>query len=119
VSRIHIERSHALGLAGARRLALRWAEVARQRLAAECEYTPGEAGDRVRFKRSGAHGELRVTADRFVLDMKLGLLLSAFKGRIEQEITGNLDRLLAEEDPVAAFDAALAKHAQARQGGTS
>jgi hypothetical protein len=41
-------------------------------------------------------GELRVAADRFELDAKLGFLLGAFKDRIEQEVSKNLDELLAQ-----------------------
>ncbi|MES2940906.1 MAG: polyhydroxyalkanoic acid system family protein [Pseudomonadota bacterium] len=109
MAKVHIERAHGLGLAGARRLALRWAEVARARLEMECAYEQGDAADVVRFKRSGAAGALHIDGERFVLDAKLGLLLAAFKGRIEQEIAKNLDRLLAEDDPLQAFDEALAR----------
>ncbi|MBA2674635.1 polyhydroxyalkanoic acid system family protein [Ramlibacter sp.] len=115
MAKVHIERAHGLGLDAARRLAQRWTEVARAKLEMECAYAQGEAGDVVRFKRSGAAGELRVDGERFVLDAKLGLLLSPFKGRIEQEIAGNLDRLLAEGDPLQAFDAALARRAEAKK----
>ncbi len=50
--------------------------------------------DRITFTRTGVSGELRVDADRFELDAKLGFLLGAFKDRIEQEVTKNLDALL-------------------------
>ena len=41
-------------------------------------------------------GTLRVCADHFELNAELGMLLSAFKGPIEEAITRNLDELLAE-----------------------
>lgn len=107
---IHIVREHQLGLEHARRLALRWAEVAEQKLDMECTYEEGKTHDLVRFKRSGAHGQLHVDRQKFELQAKLGLLLGVFKGKIESEIVRNLDELLAQKDPLNAFEAGLAKH---------
>ena len=105
---IQITRKHALGLAGARKLAFRWAEEAEERLGMECVYEEGKASDLVTFTRTGASGELKVTKDHFELEARLGLLLGAFKDRIETEIVKNLDELLAQEDPLHAFDTGLA-----------
>lgn len=116
MSRIHITREHTLGLAGARKLAFRWAEVARQHLAMKCLYEEGEDADLLHFDRPGAHGKLQVTASEFVLDAKLGLLLGAFRHRIQAEIVDNLDLLLAQEDPHAAFDEAVARRAARKSG---
>ena len=107
---IHVVREHTLGLARARKLALRWAEVAHKKLQMECHYIEGEAGDVVRFRRAGASGELRVGPERFDLVARLGLLLGMFRGRIEGEIVKNLDQLLASEDPLQAFEQGLARH---------
>jgi putative polyhydroxyalkanoate system protein len=104
---IHIARVHSLGLAGARKLAFRWAEEAEQRLGMECAYEEGKTSDLVTFTRLGASGELKVTKDRFTLDARLGVLLGAFRDRIETEIVKNLDELLAQKDPHKAFDKAL------------
>lgn len=104
---IHITRKHHLGLAGARKLAFRWAEAAEEKLGLECTYEEGKASDLVSFTRPGANGELKVTKDHFVLDARLGLLLGAFKERIEGEIVRNLDQLLAHADPLQAFDDGL------------
>ena len=112
---IHIVREHGLGLAQARKLALRWAEVARKKLDMECSYEEGGTSDRVRFRRPGASGALKVTQERFELDARLGLLLGVFRGRIEAEIVRNLDELLAQEDPLYAFEEGLARH-EARHG---
>ena len=119
MSKIHITREHSLGLADARKLAFRWAEVARQHLAMKCTYEEGEDADLLRFDRPGAHGQLLVTASEFVLDAKLGLLLGAFRHRIRSEIVNNLDLLLAHEDPHAAFDEAVARRAARRAGSPS
>ena len=107
---IHITREHELGLPAARKLAFRWAEEAGERLGMECVYEEGKTSDLVSFTRSGVNGELKVTKDRFELDARLGLLLGAFKDRIETEIVKNLDKLLATKDPVKAFDKGLADH---------
>lgn len=91
---IHITRPHALGLPAARKIAWRWAEQAESEFAMDCEYEEGDTEDCVRFKRSGASGELRVSGERFDLHARLGFLLGAFKDRIESEIAKNLDTLL-------------------------
>lgn len=107
---IRIVREHGLGLEKARKLAWRWAEIAEKKLEMECTYEEGETQDVVRFKRSGAHGELQVDPNQFQLHARLGLLLGVFKAKIENEIEKNLDELLAHEDPLHAFDLGLAKH---------
>ena len=110
MAEIHIVREHVFGLEQARRLALRWAEVAEKKLEMDCTYEEGKAHDVVHFKRPGASGELKVGKDRFHLVARLGLLLGMFKGKIESEIVKNLDQLLAHEDPLYAFEEGLAKH---------
>ena len=110
MAEIHIVREHGLGLAKARARAFRWAEVAERKLEMECSYEEGRSHDLVRFSRTGAHGELKVTKDHFELDARLGLLLGVFKHQIETEIVRNLDELLAHEDPLHAFDHRVAKH---------
>ena len=107
---IHIVRAHELGLAQARKLAFRWAEVAENKLDMDCTYEEGKLSDLVSFKRPGASGELKVTKDRFELVARLGLLLGVFKGKIESEIVKNLDELLEQKDPLDAFEQGLAGH---------
>jgi putative polyhydroxyalkanoate system protein len=106
---IHIERDHALGLPKARQLAFRWAEAAEQKFDMECTYEEGKTSDVVTFTRSGVNGELKVTDAKFELHARLGFLLGAFKDRIETEIVKNLDDLLAQDNPLQAFDHAVAK----------
>ena len=108
---IRIAREHALGLPAARKLAFRWAEEAEKRLGLECAYEEGRTSDLVTFTRPGINGELKVTKDRFELDARLGLLLGAFKEKIESEIVKNLDELLAHKEPHKAFDKALNERA--------
>lgn len=93
---LRIRRGHDLGLPQARRIAQDWVRSAQEQLHMACTYHPGEAMDRIAFTRSGVSGELRVAGDCFELDAKLGFLLGAFKDRIEQEVSDNLDALLAK-----------------------
>jgi putative polyhydroxyalkanoate system protein len=95
---LNIERKHTLGLNGARAVAERWREQAEQEWGMACESEPGESEDRMRFSRSGVSGELVVTDTRFDLQLKLGFLLGAYSGKIEEKIKANLDELLG---PVA------------------
>jgi putative polyhydroxyalkanoate system protein len=96
VADIHIVRQHSLGLPAARKIACRWADQAEEGLQMKCTYEEGKLADQVCFERAGAQGTLDVTASQFELRAKLGFLLGAFKGRIEAEITKNLDAMLAE-----------------------
>ena len=92
---IHIQRPHALGFAKARKTAFRWAEQAEAKFGMDCTVIEGEDEDVVEFRRSGVDGRLVVTADSFDLTARLGLLVGAFRQRIESEIEANLDALLA------------------------
>jgi putative polyhydroxyalkanoate system protein len=117
VADIHVQRTHRLGLPRARELAARWVGMAQEKLAMQCSYEQGESSDLVSFARAGCTGELKVTQDSFELDARLGFLLGAFKDRIEAEIEKNLDHLLAQEDPLLAFDQAVAPRAAAKRAG--
>ena len=92
---IRIHRDHALGLAKARKVALKWAEEAESKFDMECTILEGETSDTVEFTRTGVKGRLIVAADHFDLEAKLGFLLGAFSRTIETEITKNLGDLLA------------------------
>ncbi|MEO5882438.1 MAG: polyhydroxyalkanoic acid system family protein [Caldimonas sp.] len=91
---IHIHRSHALGLAKARKTAWKWAETVEEKFGMECTVLEGKDSDVVEFTRAGVDGKLVVTSDTFELEARLGFLLGAFRGKIETEIEGYLDELL-------------------------
>lgn len=97
MSHIHIHRDHHLGLAGARKLAFKWAEQVEAEFDMACTYEEGNVVDEVAFSRSGVSGTLKVTPHSFELDAKLGFLLGAFRDRIEGEIVKHLDALLAKK----------------------
>ncbi len=98
---IHIHRTHTLGLAKARKVALQWAEEVEKNFGMACTILEGETSDTVGFTRAGVNGELIVEAHQFRLDAKLGFLLGAFSKTIESEIEKNLDALLAGSKPAA------------------
>ena len=93
---IHIQREHRLGLASARKIASQWAEAAEAKFSMACTVVEGKTSDVVEFRRPGVEGRLVVGAESFDLTASLGLLLGAFRGRIEQEIESHVDALLAE-----------------------
>ena len=105
---IKIHRTHQLGLAKARKVALQWAEDAEKKFDMVCTILEGKESDTVEFSRSGVNGTLHVAADHFDLNAKLGFLLGAFSKTIESEIEKNLDALL-ESGKAAAKKAAPKK----------
>jgi len=105
VADLHILRQHTLGLSAARKIAFQWAEHAEEEFGMTCTYEEGKTMDEVCFTRSGVHGTLSVTKDKFELDARLGFLVGAFKARIESEIVKNLDDLLKATPPAKAHAA--------------
>ena len=103
---IHIHREHHLGLKEARKVAFAWAEKAEKKLDLECVYEEGDTEDLLSFTRAGVKGTLVVDAQQFELRAQLGLLLGAFKDRIESEISDQIDALLAKKPTKAAPKAA-------------
>lgn len=87
MSHIDFSRDHELGL--------RKAKAAAQRVADEMErefgITSEWQGNTLRFTRTGVNGELTVGKSHVELHAKLGFLLTAFKGRIEEQLHRNFD----------------------------
>lgn len=94
---IHIERTHSMSLAQARQVAADWMAQAQDKFDLSCEHETGELRDQVQFSRPGMTGTLAITADKLEVEAELGFLLSAFKEKIEGEITKQIDRLLAAQ----------------------
>ena len=101
MSDLHIQRDHHLGLPGAREVARAWARKAEEKFDMECTYEEGDTQDTLSFTRSGVTGTLLVDAQQFDMTAKLGFLFSAFKDRIETEISGQLDELLGAPNPTS------------------
>ena len=113
---IHIHRPHQLGLSAARSVAHTWAHKAEAKFGLACVYEEGQTQDVLHFSRAGVQGTLQVQAHQFELAAELGFLFGAFQGRIEAEITAQLDKLLdaqpQPQPPAPAPDSqsALAPH---------
>lgn len=87
MSMIEFRREHALGMQKARTAAQRVAEEMEREFGMTAEWD----GDVLRFSRTGVSGEMVVAEDHVELRAKLGFLLSAFKGRIEETLHQNFD----------------------------
>ena len=105
---LNLRREHTLGLARARKVALKWAEDMEAKLEMECTLIEGDDTDVLEFTRSGVDGRMVVAADYFDLEAKLGFLLRPFLGQIQAEATKQLDEALAKEQAKATKAAAKA-----------
>ena len=99
---LNLRREHNLGLARARKVALKWAEHVEKKLEMECTLIEGDTEDVLEFKRAGVDGRMIVAADHFDLQAKLGFLLKPFLATIEAEVSKQLDEALARESAKAA-----------------
>jgi putative polyhydroxyalkanoate system protein len=105
---LQLHRDHTLGLARARKVALKWAEHVEERLDMECTIIEGDDEDVLEFKRSGVDGRMTVAATYFDLEARLGFLLRPFLGQIEAEVGKQLDEALAKESAKGARPAKAA-----------
>ena len=108
---LQLHRDHTLGLARARKVALKWAEDVEEKLDMECTIIEGDDEDVLEFKRTGVDGRMIVAGTFFELEAKLGFLLKPFVGQIEAEVRKQLDEALAKEGARAAKPAAAKKAA--------
>lgn len=91
MAEIHIRRPHQLGREEVR------AEVEKlaRSLQSELQTAYRWNGDRLLFERSGASGSIAVGDDYLEINVKLSLLLTPLKGKIEESIRKKLDLALA------------------------
>ena len=92
---IVLNRTHHLGLKGARAAADRMAK----KLDEKFDLTSEWQGDTLHFHRAGVNGRLAVSNHDMKLDVSLGFMLKMMKGPIEKAIHEQLDNVL---DPAAA-----------------
>jgi putative polyhydroxyalkanoate system protein len=112
---LELRRDHTLGLARARKVALKWAEHVEEKLDMECTIIEGDDEDVLEFRRSGVDGRMTVAASYFELEAKLGFLLRPFLGQIEAEVGRQLDDALAKELAKAAKPAKPAAKASKKK----
>ena len=90
MSVIDIHRPHTLDKEHARQAA----ELLAQDLSRQFDVDYQWQGDVLRFRRSGVKGQLNITHSDLNVRLELGMLLSPFKARIEQEIHTQLDQII-------------------------
>ena len=98
---LHLHREHTLGLARARKVAMKWAEDVESKLDMECTMIEGDDEDVLEFTRSGVDGRMTVAATFFDLEAKLGFLLRPVLATIESEVRKQLEEALAREEAKA------------------
>lgn len=84
---IDIQRPHALGLERAREVVDRIAAAMSRKFGIDSEWE----GNALRIRRAGVDGRIEVADDSVRVRAQLGLMLGAFKSRIENEIRHQLD----------------------------
>ena len=89
MSHINIVHSHKLAPAQAREGAQRVAEKLSGEFDLACEWN----GDVLHFQRSGVTGTLALAQEQVEMKLKLGMLMSAFSGPIEQKIRANMSKV--------------------------
>jgi len=99
---LHLHREHTLGLARARKVAMKWAEHVESKLDMECTMIEGDDEDVLEFTRSGVDGRMTVAANFFDLEAKLSFLLKPFLASIEAQVRKQLEEALAKEEAKAA-----------------
>jgi putative polyhydroxyalkanoate system protein len=88
VSKIHLRREHDLTPEAARRKVERVADVLSKRFDATCEWK----GDVLTITHPTVRGTVTLGKHDVVVAAKLGVMLSMFRGRIDEELERVLDR---------------------------
>jgi len=91
MSKIHLKHSHTLS----REEAQKRVEDIAQDLKKEYSMDYSWSGDRVDFQRKGASGSVQLGEGYVELDIKLGMLLSPLKGKIEETLRKDIQSKLA------------------------
>lgn len=89
MSDVHARKEHNLSLDEAKQTAQKLAE----QLEKEFQLQSTWQGNTLNFTRSGVKGKLDVTDKDVSIDISLGFMLKAFKGKIQSEIDKNLDKM--------------------------
>lgn len=93
MSDVKVQQAHTLGLPKARELAKKWVDDGARKMGLECQYQEGEDQDVITFERMGVTGAMIVTGTSFDMEVKLGMMMAAFKPMVEAEIARNLGRI--------------------------
>jgi len=91
MSDIRARKSHNLSLEDAKKKAQTLADQLQKEFQVDSQWQ----GNTLNFTRSGVKGTLDVTEQEVILDISLGFMLKAFKGKIQAEIDNNLGKMFA------------------------
>lgn len=92
---IILNRTHALGLKGARAAASKMVDKLTQQFGLSGDWQ----GNTLTFERPGLSGKLVVTEHDMNLEVTLGFMLKAMKGPIERAVHEQLDAVLDDSNP--------------------
>jgi putative polyhydroxyalkanoate system protein len=92
---IALNRTHELGLKGAKVAADKMAE----KLGEKFDLAGTWKGNVLSFSRPGVNGTLAISETDMALEVTLGFLLKAMKGPIEKAVNEQLDKVLKEAKP--------------------
>jgi len=87
---ITVKRNHKLGAREARAAVDKVAQKLRKELDADCRWV----GSSLQFTRSGASGQIDVNDEELEVNIKLGMVLSPLKRKIEKSIEEEIDQHL-------------------------
>ncbi len=105
MSDISIKRNHNTSVVEAKKIA----DKVAAKLEKDYQLKSNWAGDVLNFARSGVNGTLAVSAKDFKIHVKLGFLMVAFKGPIQNAIEENLNKMLATSPAAEKKPASKAK----------
>ena len=88
---IHIQKEHQMDNATVRKTVETLADKLSKDLSAKYTWE----GDRLVFKRSGASGHIDIRDGIVDIEIKLSMVLTPLKGKIEQTVAGYLDERLS------------------------
>ncbi|MCR2746034.1 polyhydroxyalkanoic acid system family protein [Limnobacter parvus] len=91
MSDIHARKEHNMSLEEAKQTAQKLADQLQKEFQLDSQWQ----GNTLNFTRSGVKGKLDVTDKDVTVDISLGFMLKAFKGKIQTEIDKNIDKMFA------------------------
>lgn len=91
MSDIHARKEHTMSLEEAKQTAQKLADQLQKEFQLDSQWQ----GNTLNFTRSGVKGKLDVTDKDVTVDISLGFMLKAFKGKIQTEIDKNIDKMFA------------------------
>ncbi len=91
MAEINYSIDHQLSHEDAKKAAQEVADNLAREYSLQCKWN----GDVLNFERSGVKGNLTVKEKSASINISLGFMLSAFSGKIKQEVTANMQRVFA------------------------